>query len=230
MNKRIILLLVIVLVVHNLYGLDFQPTGEELGFYFTPEYQRALNFCWDISTVASITFNEKYTAMGGLALGGSGKVFDMKLYTGLEAAMPVDIPLYVSLNYNYYGMPEYEYHVYSLLPLVSFKWQVAGFSIGPNFRFGHFFGEQAVFEPIILFSGYFHFIDNDVFRLGIKAANFNDFVYGNFGSYYFTFCSLIRLNRNMSLINDVEFHQAGSVGLTSNFYGVVYRGGVLFSW
>jgi len=230
MNKKLILLLVLVPATLNLYSLEMQLSSEELGFYFTPEYNRALNFCWNLSTVGAAVFNEQYIVKGGLALGGAGSVFDMKVFTGVEYKLPLSIPLNVSLAYNYNGLPAYENHAHSILPLVSLTYPQAGIAMGPNFRFTRFFGEQPVFESMLSFSAYVNFINNDVLKLGLEFANFDDFTYRNFGSYFLKLYSAIPLDKNLSLINEIELDQGGSVGLSANFYGLLYRGGVQFIW
>jgi len=215
--------MIIILAVQSL-------PGEELGFYFTPEYNRSFNFCWNLSTVSSVTFNELYTVRGGLAMGGAGSKFDMKLYAGADAALPFNFPLYFSMFYNYNGLPGYETHSHSILPLISLKYRAAGISIGNTLRFTRFYGEKPVFEPMFSFSGYVNFIDNDIHKFGLKAANYDDFTYGNFGSYFLGLYYLTRLSEKLRLVNEIEIHQGGSVGLSSNFYGLIYRGGVQFSW
>jgi len=234
--RRMILLLVLAVVVQNLHSLDTQATGDVpvpgggLGFYFTPEYNRALNFCWALSTVGAVEFNERYTVKSGLALGGAGNTFDIKLFAGGAASLPIGVPLSVSVAYNYNGLPGYEAHSHSILPLVSLAYHRAGVSIGPNFRFTRFFGGQPAFESILAFGAYVNFITTDYLELGLRIANFDDFIYGNFGSYFLNLYSTVRLNEKLSLVNDIEIHQGGSVALTANFYGIVCRTGVLFSW
>ena len=224
------MLMVFAAAVPGLHALDMQPTGEELGVFFTPEYNRALNFCWALATTGSVTFAEMYTVRGGLSLGGTGKAFDMKVFAGGSVAFPIPVPLSVRLAYNYNGMPKYEAHTHSLLPLVSLCFPRLGIELGPNLRFTRFFGEQPVFESMFSARFYINFFYRDALKIGMEFTNFDDFTYGNFGSYYLKFYSVIPLRERLSLINDIEVHQGGSVALTSNFYGIVYRGGVVFSW
>jgi len=134
------------------------------------------------------------------------------------------------LMYNYYGLPGYECHLNSILPLVSLDYPRGGVALGHTFRFTRFFGDVLVFEPVFSWSAYVNFINNERLLLGLKAANFSDFLYGNFGSYYLNLYSATRLNEKLTLINEIELHQGGSVALSANFYGIVYRGGVMFSW
>jgi len=214
----------------RLYGADIQITGKNLEIYFTPEYNRAYYFCWDVSSVGSVNLNDRHTIKTGLALGTVGSTFDIKMFTSGETALFTLVPLFFSLAYKYNGLPEYEYHNHSIPFMASLKWKWAGFSLGYNIRLSSFFGETPVFEPILTASVYAFFINNESLRVGLKTANFNDFTSGNFGAYFLNLNSVIRLNKKISLINEIEIHQSGSITLASNFYGLVYRGGVAFIW
>jgi len=226
--KKKLFPLFFLLLLQNLPALEI--TGRELVFYFSPEYNRTFNFCWDISAAASLTLNDRYTVMGGLSPGAAGNAFFLKGFIGGEFAIPVEIPFFVGLAYNYNGLPKYESHTHSILPLASLKWQRAGGSLGMNFRLTPFPGGPPVFEPVFTVSVYVNIINNDSMRLGLKIANFDDFVYGNFGSYFLNLNSNIRLNERISLINEIDIRQSGSIALAANFYGLVYRGGAMLSW
>jgi len=229
MKKRLSLL-ILLMALQKLYGMDIQITGKDLGFYLTPEYNRAFNFCWDISAVGSIDLNNRFSLTGGLAMGTTGNVFDIDLFAGGETFFYAGIPIFISLAYKYNGLAEYENHTHSIPLLVSLKLRRVGFSMGPTFRFTSFFGEPPVFEPVLSISVYVFLIDNDFLRLGLKAANFDDFTHGNIGAYFLNLNSVVRLNKKLSLVNEVEIRQSGSVALAFNFYGFAYRGGVEFSW
>jgi hypothetical protein len=228
--KKKFSLLILLMVFQKLYGLDAQITGKELGFYFTPEYNRAFNFCWDISAAGSIELNNRYSVNGGLAIGTTGSSFDIDLFAGGETFFYAGIPVYFSLAYKYNGLVEYENHTHSIPLLVSLKLRRAGVSLGPTFRLTSFFGGPPLFEPVLSISAYVFFIDNGFLRLGLKAANFDNFTSGNFGAYFFNLNSVARLNKKLSLVNEIEIRQSGSVTLASNFYAFVFRGGVEFSW
>jgi len=223
MVKKEGVLLIFFVALQNLYGVDTQ-------IYCSPEYNRAFNFCWDIAAVGSVNLNNRYTIKSGLALGALRDTFDIKIFTGGEMTPFARFPLYFGLGYQYNGLPQYENHSHSIPHLASLKWKWAGFSLGCNFRLTSFFGETPVFEPALLALVYVYFINNNRLLLGLKAANFDNFTCGNFGAYYLNLNSLIRLNKKLSLINEIELRQSGSIALTSNFYGIVYRGGAAFSW
>jgi hypothetical protein len=225
-----ILLVVFLFLARNLHGADIQISDKEADFYFAPEYNRAFDFCWDISALGRIKLNGQHTVKAGLALGTAGTVFEMKGFVGGEAALPVGIPLFICLAYNYNGLPEYEYHVHSLPLLLFFRGKRISASLGTNFRFASFLGESPIFEPIITASIYVAIINTGILRLGLKIANYNDFVYENLGAYFLGLNTVIYLKENLSLINDLELHQSGSIALSSNFYRIVYRGGVMISW
>ena len=228
--NRLIFLVVLLLVIQKLHGADIQITGKELGVYVTPEFNRAFLFCWDIAAVGALTLNNQYTIRSGLALGTAGINFDIKTFAGGEAAPFAAVPVSFGLDYRYNGLPKFENHTHSILLLASYKTKWAGISLGHDFRFTSFFGETAIFEPNFACSVYVFFINNESLQLGLKASNFDDFTCGNIGAYFLNLNSLIRLNEKISIVNEIELHQSGSIALASNFYGIVYRGGALFSW
>jgi hypothetical protein len=221
--KKAIFLSIILIVVQNLYGV-------EIDLCFAPEYNRAFRFCWDISALGRIKLNGQHTIKTGFAMGAVGTVFEMKAFAGGEAALPVGIPIFIGLSYNYNGLEEYDHHIHSLPLLVSFQAKLMSAALGVNFRFVSFLGEPPLFEPILTASLYAAIIDTDFLRMGLKIANFNDFTYGNLGAYFLSLSTVVYLIKNLSLLNEIELHQSGSIALASNFYGIVYRGGVTISW
>jgi len=229
MSQKVFILILLVML-QNLYAMDVQITDKELGFYITPEYNRVFNFCGDTSAAAVITMNSRYSIESGLAMGAVGSSFDIKLFAGGEMPLGARFPFCLSLAYTYNGLPKYENHTHSIPILVSFKEKWAGISLGPNFRFTSFLGEPPVFEPVLSFLVYVFFINNERLQLGLKAANFDDFTYGNFGEYFLNINSVIHLNKKISIVNEIEILQSGSVALASNFYGLLYRGGAKLSW
>ena len=229
MKKKIIIPIIFALTMQNLFGADIQFTEKEAGVYITPEINRTFYSCWNFSADGGVKINERYGVKGGLAMGTAGTTFEIKAFAGGEAAIPVKVPLFVSLAYNYNGLPDYESHTHSILPSVSLNWPLAGISAGPGFRFTSFFSE-VLFEPVISASLYVNFINTDNLRLGFRIATFDNFTMYNFGGYFLNLNSKIRLSKLVFLINEIELHQSGSVGLVSNFYRCVYRGGVTLSW
>jgi hypothetical protein len=205
-------------------------TGKELRAYVTPEFNRAFLFCGDIAAVGALTLNDRYTVKSGLALGTVGSAFDIKMFVGGEAAPFAAVPVSFGLNYQYNGLPKFENHSHSIVLLAAYKAKWAGITLGHSFHFTSFFGEPAIFEPVIVCSIYVFFINNESLKLGLRAANYDDFVTGNLAAYFLSLDSVVRLNKKISLVNEIEIHQSGSIALASNFYGIVYRGGAVFSW
>jgi len=144
--------------------------------------------------------------------------------------LPVSVPLYINLAYNYNGLPEYEYHIYSVPLLFSYKGKKAGAALGINSRFTSFLGEPAVYEPILCISLYLFIYKTDILQFKLEASNFNDFTYNNFDANFLKLNNIINLNKRLSLINEIELHQSGNIALASNFYGIAYHGGVIFLW
>jgi hypothetical protein len=215
--------------VQNLFSIDLQIAGKELELFFSPEYNRAFNFCWNLSSAGTVKLNDRYSVNAGLAFGSAENVFEIKGFVGGEAALFVNVPLYISLAYNYNGLFKYESHTHSMPLSFSYKGKRVGAGMGINSRFS-FFGGSPVFEPMLIASLYVIFIKNDILQIKMEAANFNDFTYGNLGAYFLKLNNIINLSKKFSLINEIELHQSGSIALTSNFYGVAYRGGVRLLW
>jgi len=144
--------------------------------------------------------------------------------------LPVNIPLFIAIAYSYNGLPEYENHTHSIPLLFSYKGKRIGAVLGINLRFSSFLDESLVFEPVVCISVYGIILKTDNLQFKIEAANFNDFTYDNLSAYFFKLNNIFNLSKRLSLINEIELHQSGSITLASNFYGVTYRGGVMFSW
>ena len=222
------MLLLLPLLLPRAYGAE--PARGELGVYFHPELNRAFYFSSEVAVLGELRLDQWFTVKGGIALGHLGKEFDIKAAGGGEAALPVAVPLYVGVSARYNGLPEYETHVQSILPMISLKGRRAGFSVGPNLRFTVFANEPALFESTVAFAGYIYLLMNDTLRLGLRWANFSDFSAGNTGAYFLNLNSTVHLGGHWSLINELEVFQSGSIGLAANFYGAAYRGGVVFRW
>ncbi|MDR1175935.1 MAG: hypothetical protein LBK83_10760 [Treponema sp.] len=212
----------------GVYGLDF--SGAELGFSVTPEYNRAFNQCWTFSGSGSLSFNERYTVKSGLSFWAARDVYEVDTFISGEAVFPLRLPLSGGVSYVFNGMPDYDTGSHTLLPLISLKGRRAGISVGPALRFNSFYYTRTVFESILAVSAYVNFYNTEKFRIGLRCANFGDFAVGNFGSYFLNLNSSLKLTKLFSLINELELYQSGSSGLSANFFGVAYRGGLTVSW
>ena len=209
---------------------DIQTAGNEAGFEFRGEYNRATRHSIDVSAFTTMPLNSWYAVGGGIALGETGGSFDIKAFAQNTIGPLFNWPLYISLSYIYNGLPAWETHSHTLLPLISWKGRWAGIALGPGLRFTNFFGEPPLFEAMLSASVYVNFIDNRKLRIGMGPANFNDFYAGNMGAYALNLNSLVRLTEQWSIINTIELLQSGSVALAQNFYGIAYRGGVQYKW
>jgi len=225
-----IIIFVFFMITQVLFSMDLQITGKEAGVFYSPEYNRTFNFCQNLSTTGIVKLNKRYAVKAGLAVGYARTIFEIKGFLGGEAALPVNVPLYIGFAYNYNGLPEYENHTHSIPLLFSYKGKRAGAVLGFNSRFSYFLSKSPVFEPVFCVSVYGIIIKTDILQFKIEAANFNDFTYGNLGAHFLKLNSNLNLNKRFSLINEIELCQSGGAALASNFYGAAYRGGVVFSW
>jgi len=214
--------------IQIVYCIDIN--GKEIEACITGEYNRSINYIVSMSAVGGIEFNNMFKFRSGVSVGKSEDGADINAFLSGRYYPFSKIPFSFSLAYIYNGLPEYESHTHSIFPFISYNTRRAGVSIGPNFRFSSFFGETAQFESIISSCVYFNFINNDVLRIGVSVANFNEFYAKNMGAYSLSINTVIRLDYNWFLINEFELMQSGGDGFTTNFYGFCWRGGARFAW
>ncbi|MFP3040678.1 hypothetical protein LQZ19_02540 [Treponema primitia] len=223
-------LIVLLFFVSPLYSFDFSISRKKAGIELTPEYNRTYSSCLTLSASGSLEFNERYSVQGGLSLWTASAAYELDVSAGLAAKLIRRAPLYLYLSYMFNTLPEYETNSHTVLPLIGFKGKYAGITLGPNLRFSSFFDEPVIFESILAFEGYVNFYNSEEFRIGLRCANFNDYAAGNFGVYYLSLNSRVGITKLLSLTNDLELYQTGSAGLSSVFYGVAYKAGLIFTW
>jgi hypothetical protein len=225
--KVLLFLLVFIFSFYNIHALDV--TARDAEAYITAESNRS-HYYADISLTCAIELENMFRLKGGIALGAVPDTAAIGSFINAEYLPFSGIPLSFSASYIYNGLPGYKAHTHSILPFVSYNTWRAGISLGSNFRFTSFFGENAQFESIFSFSGYFNFINNDSLLLGIGFGNFSDFMAKNIGAYSLSLFADIRLDDRWSIINNMELMQSGGDGFSTTFYGFAWRAGVRFSW
>jgi len=229
LRARVLFLPVLLAGLHGLHGMDLRITGGELGLRLAAEYNRTFLFCWDVATVGALELNSRHELRAGAALGRAGDVLEARLFAG-GAAFPFAVPLGFAVGYSHNAIPEYEFRSDSLRFLAFFDHGRWGVALGRALRFNSFFGQGVAFEPDWSWSFHVFFVDNDFLRLGLRVANFDDFVSRSRGNHSFVFNNLVRIMQRIALLNEIEIRQSGSFLLASNFYGLVYRGGLSFLW
>ncbi|MDR2534972.1 MAG: hypothetical protein LBD29_02935 [Treponema sp.] len=217
-----------VLALSNAYTLELTQTT--LGFTIEPKLMRAFHTGIAYTSFGSITMNNRFTMRAGFSVGMTDSVFDMKVFVKAEAALPIKAPLMLSLHYRYNGLLEYKTHIQSVLPMVFLNGRWAGIGLGFTWYFTIFNREPVIIEPVLAFSGYVNFYNTEKGRIGLQCANMNDFASKNMGAYSLTLGTQITVTTQCFIINEFTLYQAGSVGLAANFYGIAYRGGLLFRW
>lgn len=214
----------------SLPALNVQITGKEASIDFRGEYNKALLYSVDFSTIGSVELNKLYTCKSGISFGAIDNGFTIHTFVQNRIGPLFGQPLYFSLAYIYNGLPAYEAHAHTLLPVASFNGRRAGINIGPGLCFTRFYGEKSIFESMLSAYVYVNFVNNERLCIGMSLGNFNDFYAGTTGSYSLSLNSLIRFDKQWSLINNIELLQSGSVALAANFYGIACRTGVRFTW
>jgi hypothetical protein len=179
MIKKGILTGLLLLLLSSIYSLDIAISRSELELKITPEYNRSFYFCWDIMAVGSLEINNLVTIKGGLAMGMTGITFDINTVISGEVDLPFWSPLFFGLGYTYNGLPGYKTNTHTLLPAVSVRGKWAGITIGPALRFTGF-DSVVIFEPLLAVSAFANFYNTEKLRIGIRVANFSEFMAGNF--------------------------------------------------
>jgi hypothetical protein len=215
-----------------LYGFEPVFTGGSLDLKSKVEYNRSFRYCYGGQADGSLEFNGRYAVLGGLYSGRlGGEEPEISAFVGHRYLLPLArLSLRINLTYLYNGIPGYKYDSHSLIPFASIEGKYGGFYLGNTLRFTVYGDSPAIFEPVLAYSVFINIINNRKTRLSIGIANFSPFVAGNFGSYYFTVASLVRLTDTVALVNEFDSYQTGSVGLTSVLYGIAWRGGVRLTW
>jgi len=228
-------MLVFLICVREIYALGIELTGKEVEAHLRGEYSRSYNFFGDISAIGAVELNHRLRFKAGFSLGWAEGITEIKIFNNAYFNLlkkwqgPLG-PLGLGLSWMYNGLPEYEAHSHTLLPIIYYYARYGGISIGTGFRFTSYFHEPAIFQPTLSISVYANFVNNEKFRIGVSLANFNDFQANNFALYSLCFNSEVRINSNWSVLNELELKQSGGDGLSAAFYGVALRGGAKFSW
>jgi len=217
--------------VHNIFALEI--TSTEVEAYIKGEYNRGQYNYGEGSLIGAIELEELIRFRGGVSLGGSAESTDINAFFNVKCSPFSNqwlSPLGFSLSYIYNGLPDYDVHAHSVFPFISYGNERAGLSFGLSLRFTSFFGEDPQFEPVLAFNVFFNFIYTESFIMGASIGTFNDFDARNMGAWTLCVNAVVILNKNWSIINEVELRQSGGDGLTATFYGLSWRGGVRFSW
>ncbi|MDR0998400.1 MAG: hypothetical protein LBL70_04975 [Treponema sp.] len=224
-------LFALVFLCPALYGFELAFSGGSMDLKPRVEYNRSFRFCYGFQTEGSLEFNDRYTITGGLSYGRLDEEPDINTVVSQRYSLPLPwVSLGINFRYIYNGIPGYSYNSHSLIPFGSIEGKYGGLLLGNILRFTLYRDSPAIFEPVLAYHAYINIIHTKKIRLTIGIANFSPFMAGNFGSYYFTLESLIRLTESVALVNEFDSYQTGSVGLSSVLYGVGWRGGVRLTW
>jgi hypothetical protein len=221
-------------------ALDVQEI--HAGFTLKPEFHRSLGFCQEFALTGEFLIGDSYGVRGGLALGNTGEKFDVDMFLGASYLLPLPVKLWVRFLYMFNTIPAYTYSVNTLFPSLSFQGKWGGAELGFAFHFTIFDGD-AIYEPVLGGRFFLNFPFIKKVKLAAGLGNFSAFNLGSLGAYFLFLESRICLNDPrspgnpekrwvplVSLINNLEFYQTGSIGLTAAFQGFAWQGGVRLSW
>ena len=229
-TRILLILLALFAGLHQAHGMDVRITGGKAGLHYVAEYNRALLFCWNVAATKTLDLNSRHDIRAGISLGEAGDVLEIRWFAGGAIAPFANASLRFAVEYLHGGLPEYEYRSDTLRVLTSLDRSRWGLAVGPALRFSSFFGERSIFEPVLSWSIHAFLVNNGVLRLGLRVTNFTEFVSRNMGDHFLNLNTRVRLSQRIALVNEINIHQSGASVLASNFYGVAYRGGLLFLW
>ena len=216
--------------LHNSNAQGISITGKSIDAYLNGEYNRTFSYNSNLMIAGEIEINSLFALRSGFSFGSLADNIDLKAFARAGAMPFSQIPLEFSLLYIYNGILEYDTHSHTILPAISYNADIAGISIGCNFRFTSFFEESAIFETILSLSAYFNFIKNETLLIGVVISNFNDFQALNLGAHSIKMVSEVYASKNWTILSELEYMQSGSDGLTATFYGFAWKGGARYSW
>ncbi|MDR1788024.1 MAG: hypothetical protein LBR16_06205 [Treponema sp.] len=203
----------------------------------TLDYNRAFGFCSAGEITGSVELNRAAVFRAGLLAGGEsldteqGGIFRAGAFFDIEYRFFFSkAALAVRLSYKNNAIPQYMFSEYGLGSLVSIQAWIFEAALGLTNRWT-FYGQGAPLRELVpsyLLS--VRLFQNDRFRAGLAVANFDAFNAQNFGSYFYTLSCVWRFAGNFSLLNELSLHQAGSINMTANFYGIVYKGGLVWTY
>jgi hypothetical protein len=208
----------------------------ELAFAVKPEFNRTFYYSNDFEFTGIFPLDDlRVNIKGGTALGllGGGQkevVAALKTFFSLDYSPSFTPFLRFGVAYIYNGLPQYGTDTLSILPFAAVDWKWAGFAVGITNRWSTFFDESAIYESVLALSVYVNFYVSEKFKIGLRGANYSDFEARNFGAYFFNLNSIVRILPQLSVINELELYQSGGGGLTTSFYGIAYRGGIVYKW
>jgi hypothetical protein len=225
-------------------ALDFGEVHADLTF--KPELHRSFGFCREFAVAGESLIRDSYGFQGGIALGKIGREFDLDVFLGGSYLLPLPVKVKVQIRflYIYDTIPAYTYTGNTLFPFLSLRGKWGGVDLGSAFRFTIFNSEYpAVFEPILGARIFLSFPLWERVELAAGLGNFSLFNMGNLGAYFLFLENRVdlgglrpfsRLQERggplVSLINNLEFYQTGSIGLAAAFQGFAWQTGLRFSW
>jgi hypothetical protein len=223
-------------------ALDFGEIHADLTY--KPEYHRSFGFCQEFAAAGELLIRNSYGFQGGIALGKTGREFDLDIFLGGSYRLPLPVKLQIRFLYIYNSIPAYTYKANTLFPFLSYRGKWGGADLGSAFRFTIFDSEYpAIVEPVLGARIFLSFPFLKRLDLAVGLGNFSVFNTGNLGAYFLFLESRVDLSGLgpfkrlgewggplVSLINNLEFYQTGSIGLTAAFQGLAWQTGFRLSW
>jgi len=216
-------------------GLDIRMTHREISAGISPEYNRTFLNSLSGNLSGAVELNGIVTCAAGfeygaLGIGRAGGTSLVNAFASADYRLPLRFPLFAGLSYKHNNLPDYEMSTHTLLPLLSFRTEHFGLSLGMANRWTCFFGETASEAEHIIAFRIYGGLTKGALGFTLAFANYDDFNAQNFGAYFLSARCVYKIRFGLAVINQLALYQSGSSSLAANFYGFAYTGGVSWSF
>jgi hypothetical protein len=207
-----------------------ETTEREIEYRVDGEYNKSFNTKIKFALLGALELDNIYLLRSGISFGNIEDNTEINFFGSARIAPLPQTPVEFSVLYIYNGLPEYDVHTNTVMPIITYNFKRVGISVGYNFRFTSFFGTDALFETVLSFAITIFIINKDTINLGLRLSNFSDFQAGNMGAYTLNFYSGIHLDENWIVVSELEVIPTGIGSGTTVLYGIAFRAGVRYSW
>ena len=211
------------------HGRKIAVTHKEVIVSFAPGYDKVFYQSFAAGAAGALEFNNAVKVKTGFLFWKNAGDFQANSFVKGESVFPLWKHFVYSAAYIFIALPQYENYSHTILPLIQLRFRPAGIALGLSFRFSEFY-DSTIFEKMISFSMYLNFINNDIFRFGVRLENYNDYLAANFGAYWFNINAEFRITKIVKLAMEIELSQSGSIGMSAAYYGVTFRPVMVITW
>jgi hypothetical protein len=233
-KKAFVVIFLYFIIQHN-YSAEIEITNRELSVNLVNSYNRVFHYSAESSVALSLSLNDIFIMTGGFSAGGNYRYDETNAIASMELSFGFLRPhffkhLFFGFFYQFEEFPNFEMHCDSIVPALAFKGKIGGIAIGWRRMWTSYYGEYPIDEAVLAFRTYLYVINARHFSFDVIFANYDLFYMGSYGAFYLGLNTVCKINDNVSINNDLNVYQSGSVGFTGVLYGLSLQSGVKISW